>query len=111
MDRQRTSFAWLGKETFGVPSEMVMSISDEENMAYAKALVICAKGDGEISPDERAWLIGYSVTQGHSEHVVETISTYGGDDSIEDVLGASPNMPGYRRFLVYDALRACSADG
>jgi uncharacterized membrane protein YebE (DUF533 family) len=111
MNRQETSFAWLGKETFGVPTEMTMSISAEENLAYAKALVVCAKGDGEITPDEREWLIGYSVTQGHPQEVVDAIRTYEGGDPIEDLLSASPNMPAYRRFLVYDALRACASDG
>ena len=111
MDRHGTSFAWLGRETFGVPTEMAVSVSAEENMAYAKALVVCAKGDGEITPDEREWLIGYSVTQGHPQEVVDAISTYDGGDSIEDLLSASANMPAYRRFLVYDALRACASDG
>ena len=111
MDRDGTSFAWLAGETFGVPTELAVSISTEENMAYAKALVVCAKGDGEITPAEREWLIGYSVTQGHPQEVVDVIRTYDGGDSIDDLLRASPNMPVYRRFLVYDALRACASDG
>lgn len=111
MDRHRTSFAWLGRETFGVPTEMATSITEEENLAYAKALMVCAKGDGEITPDEREWLIGYSVTSGHSQEIVDAIRTYEGGDSLEDLLNASPNMPAYRRFLVYDALRACASDG
>jgi hypothetical protein len=111
MDRNGTSFAWLAKETFGIPPDMAATVSVEENMAYAKALLVCAKGDGDITPDEREWLVGYSVTQGHPHEVVDAIRTYEGDDSIEDLLSASPNMPTYRRFLVYDALRACASDG
>ncbi len=111
MDRLKTSFAWLGWDLAQIPPDLAMSITTEENMAYAKALVICAKGDGQITPQERQWLIGYSVTVGHPDAVVETTTTYEGEDAIEDVLKASPAMPTYRRFLLYDALRACASDG
>jgi uncharacterized tellurite resistance protein B-like protein len=111
MSRNETSFKWLGWELYELPPEVAGTVTDADNMAYAKALIVCAKGDGVISPKEREWLIGYMTTTGVSPSVVEMVKTYDGEDSLAELMKASPGMQTFRRGMLYDALRICASDG
>jgi uncharacterized membrane protein YebE (DUF533 family) len=106
-----TSFEWLGRELYELPPDAAAAVTSEENMLYAKALMVCAAGDDEISQQERAWIVAYLTTCGISEEIPEAMKTYDGSDTLEDLLAATPNMPVYRRSMLYDALRACASDG
>lgn len=106
-----TAFKWLGREMYDLPADVAMEVSDEDNALYAKALLVCAAGDGEISQLERDWIVGYLTTAGDSDAVIEEIKTYDGTDVLEDLIAASPGMKLYSRGMVYDALRACASDG
>lgn len=107
----RTAFGWLGWEQFELDPNIVMSVSEADNLAYAKAVVVCANGDGRITDKEREWIIGYLTTVGDSPAVIEAIQSYQGEDTIEELMKATPMMPATRRIMIYDALRACAADG
>ena len=111
MADRMTAFKWLGWELFELPPDAATAVSDEDNLLYAKALLVCASGDGEISQQERDWIVGYLTTAGDSEEVVETVRTYDGSDSLEDLFAAASSMALYGRGMIYDALRACSSDG
>jgi hypothetical protein len=111
MARNKTSYNWIVREYYDLPYGATDNVTEAENMAYAKGLLICAKGDGTISPQEREWVVGFLTTTGVSSSVVEMAKTYDGEDTIEDVLKVSPAMPSYRHAMLYDALRCCASDG
>jgi uncharacterized tellurite resistance protein B-like protein len=111
MERDMTRFNWLAWENYELPPEAAANVSEADNMAFAKALLVCAKGDGVISKREREWLVGYMSVTGVLPSVVEMVKTYDGEDSIDDLLKASPTMPTYGRAILYDALRICASDG
>lgn len=102
---------WLGWESFELPAEVSGGLTETDNLAYAKTLMVCAGADGTIAPAERDWVVGYLATAGSPDAVVEAMQTYQGGDSLDDLLGATPDMPVYRHCLLYDALRACASDG
>ncbi|MGX2992934.1 TerB family tellurite resistance protein [Streptomyces sp. JNUCC 64] len=78
---------------------------------YARALLVCAKGDGVISLRERDWVLGYyAAFAGHPEGLAR-LAVYPGDDDIVDLVTRSAVVNGSRGALVFDALRACDADG
>lgn len=88
-----------------VPEEHVQEI-------YAKALLMCAGGDGELHEAERAWVRGYFANTGASAEVMELIETYQGDEDINDVLALDERTAQMAaRNLVFDALRVCESDG
>ena len=111
MGLRRTSLEWFGWEMYELPVEFVEEMTDETNLAYAKAIIVCAAGDGDISERERAWLVGYLVSAGDSDAVIDEIRTYTGDDDLQDLINSSEYMSLTARPMLYDALRACSADG
>ncbi len=84
---------------------------DHVQEIYAKALLICAKGDGVLHDDERAWVRGYFASTGAPDHVLALIETYQGDDDINDVLALDERTARMAaRNIVFDALRVCAAD-
>jgi len=86
---------------------------DEVQEIYAKALIMCARGDGEFHPKEKAWVRGYFSATGAPEHVIDLVDTFdGAPDQILEVLGAnSQTAAAAARNLVFDALRVCESDG
>jgi uncharacterized membrane protein YebE (DUF533 family) len=109
--QRKESFEWLGWEQFEMPPEYATVMTDDVNLRYAKALIVCAAGDGVISERERAWLVGYLITVGQSAAVVDQIRGYSGSDSLKDLIGDDPLLVLTGRSLIYDALRTCAADG
>jgi tellurite resistance protein len=76
-----------------------------------KAVLICANGDGTLAPEERDWAVGHSAAFGALDSLVDELKSYKADEDIEQIISATPESNACRRFLVYDAIRACSADG
>ncbi len=111
MAARMTPMRWLGSEFLDLPPDVVENISSEDHTTYVKGIMVCAMGDGEISPQEREWITGYLRTCGDSEDFVESMEAYDGSDTIEDLATRTPNMRVYRRSMLYDALRACASDG
>lgn len=89
-----------------VPPDAVQEI-------YAKALIMCARGDGEFHPEEKAWVRGYFSATGAPQHVIDLVDTFdGAPDEILEVLSAnSATAASAARNLVFDALRVCESDG
>jgi len=98
---------WLFKEkaNFGkIPSI-------EAFTSYMKSVLICANGDGKLAPEERDWVVGQTSAFGAPDSLVEELKSYKADEDIEQVIALTPESNVSRRFLVYDAIKACSADG
>ena len=110
---QKTAALWLTQTKTGHKIEQLLSDQEFEN--YGKALLIVTKGDGTLAPAEREWVIGSLASYGAPASVLETLKTYEANDALEDVVSplaedakASQNS---RRTLIYNAFKACSADG
>jgi uncharacterized membrane protein YebE (DUF533 family) len=85
--------------------------SGEAYNGYLKSVLICANGDGTLAPEERAWVVGLASAFGAPDSLVEELKSYKADEDIEKVIGDAPEATGSRRYLVYDAIKACSHDG
>jgi len=95
--KQRTSFSTIPRT--------------DDFDAYSKAILICANGDGNLAPLEREWVLGYFAAFGAPDSVLEEIKSYKADEDLEKLMAITPATNASRRFLVYDAIQACSADG
>jgi len=110
-DRRKVGL-WVAAELFGVPQEAAeAALTDEDNLNYGRAMVNCVNGEGNISPAERAWILGYLSAMGTRDEIVAEVAEYQGDLPIEQLMDATPMQRVAARVLVYDAIRACSADG
>ncbi|WP_204030472.1 hypothetical protein, partial [Sinosporangium siamense] len=98
---------WLFKYYWSF--DTVPAASDFEQ--YAKAVMICASGDGSVTPGERSWIMGYFAALGCTEDLLDLLATYTADEPIEAVLAQSKPVNVSTRALIYDAIRACAADG
>ena len=97
-------WAFKDKANFGAPPTA-------DDWSYMKAVLICANGDGTLAPEERDWAIGHAAAFGAPDSLLDELKTYKADEDIEQVISATPASSASRRFLVYDSIRACSADG
>ncbi len=101
--------AWALNEMWGAPPEATAHFSEEENLAYGKALIMAAGGDG-LTPAEREWILGYVATGGHSPEVLEQLSSYAGGDDVDSLFTRGIQKEA-QRVCIYDAIRACGSDG
>ena len=97
---------WFFKETWNF-SEPPPREADE---FFGKAIMMCAKGDGELSQPERDFIVGYFATIGAPESMIEELKTYDGNDDIKELVAPIPD-PGIHNAIVYFALKACESDG
>ncbi len=79
--------------------------------AFTKATLICTKGDGVITPEEREWVIGFCATRGMPPSLVEEMKTYEATDDIAEVVARTPHSIKAKRATIYYAIKACLADG
>ena len=100
-------YLWLLNENANMKS--IPSPSDFE--VFGKAILCCANGDGRISPAERAWVIGYLDAYGAPKSTLEKLQTYEAKEDIAQILNSSPTKKVAATGLLYDAVRACYADG
>lgn len=101
---------WIGGEIWGVPAAVAGSLSDEENLEYAKALFCAANGDGRITDAEREWILGYAQAAGNCAENLDALRTYDGETSVEDLFLRGKQQIA-QRICICDAIRACGADG
>jgi hypothetical protein len=83
----------------------------EDYPAFGKALLVCVNGDGELTPAERGWVLGYLASKGASERLLDELKGYAATDDVVQVVSKSHIVNRARRAVVFDAIRACSADG
>jgi uncharacterized membrane protein YebE (DUF533 family) len=105
-----TIAVWILGDVWGVPPEHAANLTDDENLDYGKALLTAASGDGELTEAERDWILGYVTAAGHGPEVLAQLRTYVGGDDIERLFNRGVQQ-GAQRVCIYDAIRACGADG
>ena len=107
---QALAVAWLYHEHFGF-SKAPPQTDAEVVRNMARALVTTASGDGQLSGDERRWILGYFAAKGYPASVINEMA----DISSADI-AALPELMQVgmlkksARILVYDAIRASSVD-
>jgi uncharacterized membrane protein YebE (DUF533 family) len=97
---------WLFKEKYTFRKYP----SPEAYDSYLKSILVCASGDRTLAPEERDWVVGFASAFGASDSLVEELKSYKADEDIEKVISNAPVANASRRYLVYDAIMACSAD-
>jgi hypothetical protein len=78
---------------------------------YMRALLCCANGDGQLQPGEREWVVGYAGTLGVPDELLDELRGYPADDDIAELIKDDTAVRDSRRAIIYDAVRACAADG
>jgi hypothetical protein len=106
MATDNAGLLWLFKERFIFDKVPTPKGYD----GYLKSLLICANSDGELAPEERDWVIGYGSAYGAPDSVLEELKSYEATEDIEKVISVTVESDGSRRYLIYDAIKACSAD-
>ena len=77
-----------------------------------KAILICAKGDGELSPTEREFALGFGAACNLGEGDLDELRSYAADDDIASVVGSDPLVQQFgKRAGLYFAIRSAQADG
>jgi uncharacterized membrane protein YebE (DUF533 family) len=102
------SASWVIRQEWNID---ITKLGAPDFESYGKALFICANGDGKITPPEREWILGYFAAAGYPDSIIEMLSTYDGSGNIDELVKSSVPTQQSIRTLVYDAIRACSADG
>ncbi len=85
------------------------SVSKESMMTYAKILLACVNGDGEISELERDWVMGAFLARGCPKEWVQELEDLNPD--INDLSLDSSWTMSDRLGILYNALKACDVDG
>jgi hypothetical protein len=63
---------WLLKGRFGF-KQLPLDVCYE---TYLKSLLICAKGDGTLTDEERDWVIGYAYAYNCNPAIIEQLKDY-----------------------------------
>ncbi|NES83094.1 MAG: hypothetical protein F6K10_17735 [Moorea sp. SIO2B7] len=105
-DKDLDGRLWLYNELYGIKT-----IPPEQDYnALVKAVLICAKGDGVLTPEERNWVVGRSACY-HSNTEYGMAKDYPADDDLLEVLAQAPTLDkNGRRAIIYAAIKACAAD-
>jgi uncharacterized membrane protein YebE (DUF533 family) len=108
---QADAVAWLYLEHFGF-SKAPPQTDAEVVRNMALALVAAAGGDGQLSDDERRWILGYFAAKGYPDAVLDEVSSLStaNIDALPDLMGLGI-LQKSGRILIYDAIRASNADG
>lgn len=108
-DKELVGRKWLLKEKYGTDAIP----ADENYEAFIKAVLICAKRDGVISPEERDWVAGRAAAR-NQPGGYELAKTYEANETLADVINQAPSTPPSIRnvpnLVLYVAIQACSAD-
>lgn len=79
---------------------------------FAKAMILCAAGDGRLAPEELNWILGFTANSGGTHELLEELRAL--DPSTLDPMQllAQTERPGlFVHALVYHAIVAADADG
>jgi hypothetical protein len=107
MTTKNVGLLWLLKEKYAFQE----AVGPEDYDSYLKSILICANGDGTLAPEEREWVVGQASAYSASDSLIEELKFYKADEDIEKVVSRAPLANVFKRYLVYDTIMACSADG
>ncbi|HEX2048369.1 MAG TPA: hypothetical protein VHF27_11420 [Acidimicrobiales bacterium] len=108
MDAHEVGGLWLLREMWDFPS----GVPEDDRVDYLKAIMACAGAGTGLSEKEKAWVIGYGAACGAHQATVDALEAYDAQEDVVDIL--ERNMPvanTWGRVAVFDAIRACGADG
>jgi uncharacterized membrane protein YebE (DUF533 family) len=102
---------WFYLEHFGF-SKAPPQTDAEVVRNMALALVIAASGDGDLSQAERTWIRGYLSAKGYPAAIVAEVAAMSVSDidALRELMQVGI-LSKSGRILIYDAIRASSADG
>ena len=103
----KKGLSWLFKEKFTFNEVPDFKSFD----GYFKSLLICANGDGQLTAAERDWVIGYAAAYGASDLLIEELKSYAASEDFDQVVSQSKISDASRHYIIYDAIKACGADG
>ncbi len=79
---------------------------------FAKAMLLCASGDGELADAERNWILGFVANSGATYELLEELRTLQpGDLNPMDLLQKTERPGLFTHALIYYAIKASDADG
>lgn len=79
---------------------------------FAKAMIICAAGDGELAPEELDWIVGFTANSGGTHELLQELRAIDPTQLDPMQLLAQTERPGlFVHSLVYNAICAADADG
>lgn len=96
---------WIMNQLYGMKSIP----ANEDYETLIKAVLICAKADGVLAPEERNWIVGRAAAYHNPGY--ELAKTYPADEDLSDVLKKAPTQGDNPRVIIYIAIQACAADG
>lgn len=79
---------------------------------FAKTMLICAAGDGELAPAELEWILGFSASAGATAELLDELRSV--DPRTLDprqLLQQTERPEQFIHALVYQAIQAADADG
>jgi len=107
VDPHEIGSKWVFDDMWGFTAD----VSQPVLLEFFKALIVCANADGEITDAERDWCIGYCAATGATAETLEELQDYDGAEDIHEVIERGRHLGTAHRPIVYDSIRACSADG
>ena len=107
MDPHEIGSKWVFDDMWGFTAD----VSQPVLLEFFKALIVCANADGAITNEERAWCLGYCAATGATADTLEELRAYTGDEDILEVIERGRHLGTAHRPVIYDSIRACSADG
>lgn len=79
---------------------------------FAKAMILCAAGDGQLAPEELEWVLGFCANAGATEELLAELRTLDPRTLDPIALMQQTERPGlFVHALVYHAIVASDADG
>lgn len=79
---------------------------------FAKAMMLCAAGDGKLDPEELEWIVGFTANAGGTFELLEELRTLDPSTLNAAALLQQTERPGlFVHALVYLAIAASDADG
>ncbi|WP_019509207.1 TerB family tellurite resistance protein [Pleurocapsa sp. PCC 7319] len=103
----KEGLSWLFREKFTF-KELPNAQSFD---GYFKSLLICVNGDDQLTSQEREWVVGYAAAYGASDSLIEELKSYAASEDIDQIVSQNKVSDSSRRYLIYDAIQACGADG
>ena len=107
MDPHEIGSKWVFEDMWSFTAD----VSQPVLLEFFKALIVCANADGELTDEERAWCIGYCAATGATAETLAELQSYAGDEDILAVIERGRHLGTAHRPVIYDSIRACSADG
>ncbi|NEQ12112.1 MAG: hypothetical protein F6K37_41565, partial [Moorea sp. SIO4E2] len=100
---------WYFKELWGWDLGEIPTV--EVLATFLKSNLIAANGDGEISEEERKWIIGKGAAAGAPESLLKELESYPANEDITEVVTRTSATNKSGKASIYFAVKAAASDG